>query len=219
MAKQTYEKVGWQNESTGNTPVSAENLDHMDSAIKDLYDEGATSKDIVIGGTEPPEDTDVKIWFPDNVVNTKASEVVNSMEGNETDASPSVHAVKKYINGDILYQDENGSNSSIVLQTSTNNYKELEIIGHRDMGTYKVPFYTKIKYPFSNKRIALTTLNYHSDAALFTNGLYTIEINDKNITKLKQSTYNIGSDGSLSITNANTTSMYITEIIGYKEVS
>lgn len=75
MSKQTYEKVGWQNESTGNTPVSAENLDHMDSAIKDLYDEGATSKDIVIGGTEPPEDTDVKIWFPDNVVNTRANEI------------------------------------------------------------------------------------------------------------------------------------------------
>ena len=71
----TYEKVGWINESSGETPVSAENLDHMDSAIKDLYDEGATSKDIVIGGTEPPEDEDAKIWFPDNVVNSRANEI------------------------------------------------------------------------------------------------------------------------------------------------
>lgn len=105
----TYEKVGWINESSGETPVSAENLDHMDSAIKDLYDEGATSKDIVIGGTEPPKDEDAKIWFPGNVVNTKASEVVNSMDGDETDLAPSVHSVKEYINKYIV---KSGSNSN-----------------------------------------------------------------------------------------------------------
>ena len=67
MAK-TYITVGWQDgeivtpakadlttgivtpaEVNGTTPVNAENLRHMDDAIKQLYDEGTTSKDIVIG--------------------------------------------------------------------------------------------------------------------------------------------------------------------------
>lgn len=106
MAKQTYEKVGWQNESTGNTPVSAENLEHMDSALKYLYDEGATSKDIFIcndGQTIDDAPEDAKIVFENSSINTKASEVVNSMDGNETDKSPSVNAVKNYVDEKNTY--------------------------------------------------------------------------------------------------------------------
>lgn len=64
---------------------------------------GASGNDIVIGGTEPPEDEDAKIWFPDNAVNTKASEVIDSMKGNETDLAPSVNAVKSYIDEKTTY--------------------------------------------------------------------------------------------------------------------
>lgn len=105
MAKQTYEKVGWQNEASGNTPVSAENLEHMDSALKYLYDEGATSKDIFIcGENQTKEDApeDAKIVFENNIVGTQASEVVNSMDGNEVSFAPSVYAVKNYINNRTL---------------------------------------------------------------------------------------------------------------------
>lgn len=63
---------------------------------------------IAIGGEEPT-DTDVKIWFPNDTVGTEASEVVNSMDGDETDASPSVHAVKEYVNKYIV---KSGSNSN-----------------------------------------------------------------------------------------------------------
>ena len=52
---------------------------------------------IAIGGEEAPTDTDIKIWFPNNTVDTKASEVINSMSGNQTDLAPSVDAVKKYV--------------------------------------------------------------------------------------------------------------------------
>lgn len=102
MAKQTYEKVGWQNESTGNTPVSSENLEHMDSALKYLYDEGATSKDIFICGENQTIDdapAEAKIIIDSNIVNTKPSEIVNSMAGNETNKGPSVNAIKNFITG------------------------------------------------------------------------------------------------------------------------
>lgn len=105
MAKKTYDLVGWQNESTGNTPVSADNLKHMDEGIKYLYDEGATSKDIFIcGNGQTVEDApeEAKVVFEKNTINTKASEVINSMNGNQTDLAPSVDAVKNYIEKNIV---------------------------------------------------------------------------------------------------------------------
>lgn len=109
MAK-IYNPVGWEDgkiinpaiadlttgivtpaEVSGTTPVNAENLKHMDEAIKQLYDEGASSKDIYIGDDNPPEDT--KIWINTGEISPMHSEVVNSLSGNETAKAPSVQAV------------------------------------------------------------------------------------------------------------------------------
>lgn len=81
---------------------------YMDFNDKRIQTGGNADTMIAIGGEEPT-DEDIKIWFPDNVVNTKASEVVNSMEGDETDLAPSVHSVKEYINKYIV---KSGSNSN-----------------------------------------------------------------------------------------------------------
>ena len=73
MAKKTYDLVGWQNESTGNTSVSADNLKHMDEGIKYLYDEGATSKDIFIcGNGQTVEDApeEAKVVFENTTTNS-----------------------------------------------------------------------------------------------------------------------------------------------------
>lgn len=73
MAKKTYDLVGWQNESTGNTPVSPDNLKHMDEGIKYLYDEGATSKDIFIcGNGQTVEDApeEAKVVFENTTTNS-----------------------------------------------------------------------------------------------------------------------------------------------------
>lgn len=111
MAK-TYTTVGWQDgeivtpakadlttgivtpaEVNGTTPVNAENLRHMDDAIKQLYDEGTTSKDIVIGlKKDTTEDT--KIFIEKDSFNCLGTEVVDSLDGNEKFKSPSVRAVK-----------------------------------------------------------------------------------------------------------------------------
>ncbi len=133
MAK-IYNPVGWEDgeiinpaiadlttgivtpaEVSGTTPVNAENLKHMDEAIKQLYDEGASSKDIYIGNDNPPEDT--KIWINNDEISPAHSEVVNSLDGNETTKAPSVQAVNNrfsysteekvigtWINGKLLYR-------------------------------------------------------------------------------------------------------------------
>lgn len=70
---------------------------YMDFKEERIQTGGNADTMIAIGG-EKPTDEDIKIWFPDDTVKTKASEVINSMDGNETDLAPSVEAVKKYIN-------------------------------------------------------------------------------------------------------------------------
>lgn len=83
-------------EIEGGTLVCAENLNHMDNAIKELYDEGTTSKDIVIGNeTEVTEDT--KIFIDTGEVENLGSEVVDTLSGNEVNKSPSVRALKEVI--------------------------------------------------------------------------------------------------------------------------
>lgn len=145
MAKKTYDLVGWQNESTGNTPVSADNLKHMDEGIKHLYDEGATSKDIFIcGNGQTVEDApeEAKVVFEKNAINTKASEVINSMSGNQTDLAPSVNTVKKYVNGTVLYEGEETTfENSITLNDDVSNYDEIEIITEKgySIKSTKVP--------------------------------------------------------------------------------
>lgn len=81
---------------------------YMDFEEERIQTGGNADTMIAIGGEEPT-DEDIKIWFPDDTIKTKASEVVNSMEGNETDLSPSVNAVKSYINNQsfILWENEN----------------------------------------------------------------------------------------------------------------
>lgn len=75
MAK-TYEPVNWKNKSTGKTPVNATNLKHMDDAIKDLYDGGASTTDIVISSEEPTVE-DWKLWIDSDEVQNSGSEIVN----------------------------------------------------------------------------------------------------------------------------------------------
>ena len=190
----------------------------MDFEEERIQTGGNADTMIAIGGDEAPADTDIKLWFPNDVVNTKASEVVNSMDGNETDMSPSVHSVKEYINGTVLYNDETGSNGNVTLTDNVENYKKLKIYGYRSLGNYNVPFYHEILYPYDDLRVGLTCSVYNSEVVLVTTGIFTVILSGNQITKMNQTTYNIGNDSILSITNSNGTSMYITRVVGYKEV-
>ena len=58
---------------------------------------GGTSNEIVIS-EEQPTTEDWKIWIDTNEVNNLGSEVVDSLDGNETNKAPSVRAVKEELN-------------------------------------------------------------------------------------------------------------------------
>lgn len=127
MAK-TYEPVGWQNATqikpatvvingteyevtpelmSGTTPINATNLKHMDDAIKDLYDGGASTTDIVISPEEPTTE-DWKIWIDTDEVSNLGSEVVDTLDGNEANKAPSVNAVNNALSKIV----ESGSNEN-----------------------------------------------------------------------------------------------------------
>ena len=82
---------------SGTTPVNAEHLNKMDQAIKDVYDEGTTSKDIVIG-TEEETTEDTKLLIEKDSLNSLGTEVADSLDGNETDKAPNVKIVKEKSN-------------------------------------------------------------------------------------------------------------------------
>lgn len=115
---------------SGNTPITPERLEIMNQGIKKLYEEGAISKDIYIG----PEETapeEAKIIIDDNLMKTKASEVVNSLEGNEINLAPSVRTVNNEftrIKGQILWANPNPTNNfdAQTITLSSDDYDILE---------------------------------------------------------------------------------------------
>ena len=115
---------------------------YMDFGEERIQTGGNADTMIAIGGNEAPMDTDIKLWFPKNTVNTKASEVINSMNGNQTDLAPSVDAVKNYVNGVVLYEGEETTiGNPITLNDDVSNYDEIEIITEKgySIKSTKVP--------------------------------------------------------------------------------
>ena len=152
MAK-TYITVGWQDgeivtpakadlttgivtpaEVNGTTPVNAENLRHMDDAIKQLYDEGTTSKDIVIGSEEDATE-DTKILIETDSFNCLGTEVVDSLDGNETTMAPSVRAVNdrfKYSTNEVIvgtWEDGKNVYKRTIKTTTANSVNTIKVIG------------------------------------------------------------------------------------------
>ncbi len=91
--------VEYEKEST--TPVNSDKLNKIKNTLETLCNEGATSKDIVIG-LESNTTDDTKLFFDENEfdengleIGSKGSEVVDSLEGNESYKAPSVRAIKK----------------------------------------------------------------------------------------------------------------------------
>lgn len=144
MAK-TYTPIGWEDgeivkqatvtidnveydvnpaEVEGTTPVTAENLRHMDEAIKELYDEGTTSKDIVIG-TEAETTEDTKLLIETDTLASLGTEVVDSLAGNESYMAPSVKAANNtFVKADIV---------SFEITTEANSYATLGNTGLKNI--------------------------------------------------------------------------------------
>ena len=130
---------------------------YMDFGEDRIQTGGNANTMIAIGGDEAPTDTDIKLWFPNDVVNTKASEVVNNMDGDETDLAPSVNAVKQHIQQDIVTGGEPvkcgykidgkdvyvkriqsgnlGDNTSTTIPTGLTNVTIIEVTGNANNGS------------------------------------------------------------------------------------
>lgn len=66
------------------------------------------SGNVVAVAEEEPTNEATKIWInPDEVISSLGTEVVNSMEGNETHRAPSVNSVKEYIDSNVAEITEN----------------------------------------------------------------------------------------------------------------
>lgn len=225
MAK-TYTTVGWQDgeivtpakadlttgivtpaEVNGTTPVNAENLRHMDDAIKQLYDEGTTSKDIVIGSEEDATE-DTKILIETDSFNCLGTEVTDSLDGNETDKAPNVKIVKEKINGFVLYENSNGTNSNFELSDDVSNYHYFEI------------YYTeRQKRNFGFIKVSKEFINEIPLSVVFNDNTYMyivnieLKLNNKNAT-FTNSAKRIALNTTTSIFQDS--EIYVFKIIGYK---
>lgn len=88
---------------------------------------GGASNDVIISPEEPTTE-DWKIWIDSDEVDNLGSEVVDTLEGNETDTAPSVRAVKETLNGTILYENASGTTTNFTLIEDSSNYKEVEVL-------------------------------------------------------------------------------------------
>lgn len=100
---------------------------------------GGNADTIISTETTEPTDEDIKLWInPDKVTPTGASNVVDSMDGTQTDKSLSVNAVKNYVRetstGFLLWTNPS-PNSTMSANTeinlSSSDYDMLEVIFKR----------------------------------------------------------------------------------------
>lgn len=161
---------------------------------------------------DAPEEA--KIIIDSNIVNAEPSEIVNSMEGNETNKGPSVDAVKKYINGDILYDNPAGIKTEIPLLKQVSDYKRIKIF------YYNGDINNSVEIDLdSGKKDFILTSEYRSGISI----IHTIaryNINGNKITPNLEECgyYALNSSGtSMNWDSTNYSSIY--KVIGYKEVS
>lgn len=169
--------VEYEKEST--TPATASKLNQIIDEIDTLCREGTTSKDIVIGDeTEVTDDT--KILIDTGEVENLGSEVVDSLEGNETNKSPSVKAVNNAI-GIVGWTNPNPNSEfpgqTINLSTEDYNYYEIEFSlinsGNATLSTGKISKNQKTYLNYVGGNGAL--LGFNRNIANKTNASITFE--------------------------------------------
>lgn len=62
---------------------------------------GTGGKELIMVGDESVATKNTKLLIEQDTLNNLGTEVINSLEGNETDKAPSVKAIKDYINSII----------------------------------------------------------------------------------------------------------------------
>ena len=128
--------------------VNAERMNHIEQGIYDAAISGGS--DVVFIGDTEPTNEQTKLWVEDDMLNSLGTEVINSLDGNETNLAPSVNAVNGAINSIIESgSNENGSyikfaDGTLICIGDTMNVLDSEIAEAQFLVTYPIAF---VNYP------------------------------------------------------------------------
>lgn len=180
----------------------------------DLVSVGGGKEDIVIDDEEPT-DPDVKLWIDTGEVGSQASEITN-----EYSTSIGLGYSANYINGDVLYYDDNkvGTNTQIALQQDISSYRYLEIYFKRTNETITGAGYNynKIYNNGNNTVLSLSTRYVDTNKYFNSSSTYSINWTNGTITPVRQFNTTITiSSSTISYDSANN-DIYITRVIGHR---
>lgn len=133
------------------------------------------------------------------------------MDKDENILNPIIPRYEKMISN-VLYENENGTNSSITLSDDISNYKYIEIFYRSNDSDLKS---TKIfNNNSSNVYIDLTINHFVTNTILY---IKTTNVNiiDKNLTITGYGQLNLDTQG---IGHTNSNNIFITKIVGYKKI-
>ena len=133
-------------------------------------------------------------------------EDINSMEDN---AVPNAKTVKRYVDGQVLYNNSTGSNEAITLSVSLSNYKYIDI-QFKVGATYKS---VQIYNPNGNN-IMLDMVDFSSGRLFFYTKI--VKCEDTTISNMRYKTYTIKDSSTWEPYGASSNEIYITRIVGYK---
>lgn len=180
---------------------------YMDYGNNRIQTGGNAETMIAITDNEPT-DEDIKLWIPTSVSNTKASEVVDSLDGNQTGYAPSVRVVNDVLKGIVLYDNVDGTTDTITLSDSVANYNYVEVFykatGHSTYQSVKI-------YSPNGKTASLTT-------GLQSSGFIRVDANRLTLNDTTATFY----DGGYAIISAGGTEFHqsdtiaVCRIVGYK---
>ena len=95
------------------------------SVLGDSVEIKVASSDVVISNEQP--ENDFKLWVNNGEIEPMASEVVNTLEGNESNKAPSVAIINEMFSPVLLYNNLDGNNSSVTLDDNIENYDYIVI--------------------------------------------------------------------------------------------
>lgn len=124
--------------------------------------------------TTQPTDPDNKLWINPNAVSNLGTEVVNAVTGNETTKSPSVRAIKNYVDGQLAdkysKQDFYFVSQNVVNKQTSSQFGSLYggniIVDISDLGLTNPPLVYASYTPDSEGYIAWASPFYASDESV-----------------------------------------------------
>lgn len=174
------------------------------------------SGNVIAVQEEEPENDATKLWIEGDLVESPATEVVDNMEGEDTNLAPSVRATKEYIDAskyvvDTLYKNDEGTRDDITLEKSVNDYYKIEIQYYSSYTGFHSS--TVVLHPM-NKLIETSYLDGKDNQIYIT--AVSAKFEGNRIIRKPGSRYDTYNKVSTYLDKNNETYPLITDVIGYR---